>query len=557
MKKISIAFLAACLLLVIAIHAQTIQDGVKDLYAERYKSAKAAFEKLLAANPNNIEATYWLGQTYIRMDDLAGAKKHYEKALLASANAPLVIVGMGQVELLEKKNSEARQRFETAITMSKSKKGDDPVILNAVGHAITSTYNTKDKTGGDINYAVEKLEAAVQRDPKNAEIYLNLGDAYRKAKPGESGGLAYQNYQKAIDANPNFPVPYHRMAHLFNSQRNWDLYEKYLNDAIAKDPRFAPAFYDLYYFKLGKLDFNAAEEYAKKYMVLSESPENDYLRVQTLWAKKDFDGAIAGAKNLIAQVGPTTKARVYKLIADSYLQKKDTAGAKEFVDLYFTKAKPEELSAIDYQMKASAYSIIPGQEDVVYNSYMEGLKVDTLMENKVELLKKGAEFFKNKGQREKEGDLLEALVQLKPKPSINDMFDVGRAYYFGMAYPKSYNSFIRFTEKYPDEVFGWEWKFNNAKIIDSVKQDSIALPDALKLLEFSEKDTAKYKKQYISAASFLALYYANKANDKVKAIEYLKKWQNMDPVNKEAIQKNIDILLKAGIREKSPMSKNT
>jgi tetratricopeptide (TPR) repeat protein len=181
---------------------------------------------------------------------------------------------------------------------------------------------------------------------------------------------------------------------------------------------------------------------------------------------------------------------------------------------------------------------------------MEGLKADTVLENKVELLKKGAEFFKNKGQREKEGDLLEELVKLKPKPTINEMFDVGRAYYFGGAYIKSYNAFTRFAEKYPDEVFGWEWKLNNAKIIDSTKQDSIALPDALKLLSFSEKDTAKYKKQYISAASFLALYYANKANDKIKAIEYLKKWQNMDPANKEAIQKNIDILSKAMIREK-------
>ncbi len=557
MNKISITFLAAGLLLVSAIYAQSIQDGVKDLYAERYKSAKAVFEKMLAANPNNIEASYWLGQTYIRMEDIAGAKKHFEKSLLASANAPLVIVGMGQVELLEKKISEARQRFETAITMAKGKKGDDPVILNAVGYAITSTYNTKDKTGGDMNYAVQKLEAAVQRDPKNAEIYLNLADAYRKSKPGESGGLAYQNYQKAIDANPNFPVPYHRMAQLFNSQRNWELYEKFLNDAVAKDPRFAPAFYDLYYFKLGKLDFNAAEEYAKKYIAASDpDPQNDYLRCQTLWAKKDFDGAITCAKNLVTQVGTNTKARVYKLIADSYLQKKDTAAAKEFVDIYFTKAKPEELTAIDYQMKASAYSVIPGQEDVVYNSYMEGLKVDTVMENKVELLKRGAEFFKNKGQREKEGDLLSALVQLKPKPSINEMFDVGRAYYFGGAYIKSYDAFSKFAEKYPEEVFGWEWKLNNAKIIDSTKQDSIALPAALKLLEFSEKDTAKFKKQYISAASFLALYYANKANDKVKAIEYLKKWQNMDPVNKEAIQKNIDILLKAMIRPNSPNTKN-
>ena len=96
-------------------------------------------------------------------------------------------------------------------------------------------------------------------------------------------------------------------------------------------------------------------------------------------------------------MGANTKARVYKLIADSYLQKKDTAAAKEFVDQYFAKVKPEELTAIDYQMKAAAYSIIPGQEEVVYNAYVEGLKVDTVLENKIDLLEKGAAFFKAKG----------------------------------------------------------------------------------------------------------------------------------------------------------------
>ena len=42
------------------------------------------------------------------------------------------------------------------------------------------------------------------RDPNNAEIFLNLGNAIRKAKPGEGGGEAFQNYQKALEANPNF-----------------------------------------------------------------------------------------------------------------------------------------------------------------------------------------------------------------------------------------------------------------------------------------------------------------------------------------------------------------
>ena len=555
MKKFSIIILMA-VLGIGGVRAQSLQEGINDIYAQRYKSAKGIFEKILASNPNNIDATYWIGQTYIEMDDVAGARAVYDKALLASANAPLVIVGMGQVELLENKISEARQRFEAAITMTRGRKGDDPVILNAVGRAITNTYTDKDKKG-DINYAVQKLEEAAQRDPKNADIFLNLGNAYRKARPGEGGGQAFQAYQRAVEANPNFAIAYYRTAQLFYSQRNWELYEKYLNDAITKDPRFAPAYYDLYYLKLGR-DLNAAEQFAKKYLENTDpDPQNDYLRVQTLWAKKDFDAAIAGAKNIIAQAGAATKAKTYKLIADSYLQKKDTAAGKPYIDDYFAKVKPEDITAKDYELKAMVYSAIPGQEEVVYNSFLDGVKADTVIENKVELLKAGAAYFKGKGQREKEGDLMAMLVSIKPKPSMTEMFDVGRAYYFGGAYEKSYDAWIKFAEKFPDEVYGWEWKLNNSKIIDSTKKDSIAVPDALKLLDFAQQDTAKYKKQFINAASFLAIYYANDAKDKDKAIEYLKKWQEVDEVNRETIQKNIDILSKSGNSTKPPTRAGT
>src|SRR5262249_25230256 len=151
----------------------------------------------------NIDATYWLGQDLIASGDVQSAREVYSKALMASANAPLLIVGMGNVELIENKANEANQRFEAAITMTHSKKGDDPVILNAIGRAITNVYTDKEKKG-NINYAIEKLEAAAQRDPSNAEIFLNLGNAYRKGKPGEGGGKAFENYKKANVANPNF-----------------------------------------------------------------------------------------------------------------------------------------------------------------------------------------------------------------------------------------------------------------------------------------------------------------------------------------------------------------
>lgn len=546
MKKISVGFLVAGLFAVGAIKAQSLQDGVKDLYSERFKSAKATFEKLLSSNPNNIEATYWLGQTLITMGDTDGAKSVYSKALLSSANAPLVIVGMGQVELMENKMSEARQRFEAAITMSRGKKGDDPAILNAVGKAITNSYNVKEKKGGDINYAVEKLELASQRDAKNADILLNLGNAYRKAKPGEAGGPAFQSYMKATQVDPNFAPAYYRMAQLFNSQRNWDLYEKYLNDAITKDPRFAPAYYDLYYHKLLRLDFAGAEQFAKKFIESSDpDPENDYIRVQTLWAKKDFDGAIAGAKNIVAQVGPTVKPRVYKLIADSYLQKKDTAAAKEFVDLYFAKEKTDELTPLDYQMKASAYSVIPGQEAVVLESYKEGIKADTVLENKVDLLKKGAAFFASKKDYVNESQLQQLVLEIKPNLTINDYFAAGLANYRAKDYSKSYDIFKIVAEKYPEQEFGWEWMHNNAILLDTVKKDSIALPAAQHLFDFAQKDTLKYAKQISSSAYFLATYYLE-LGDRDKAIDYLKKmmWASKDPAVQESIQKNIDQLSK-------------
>lgn len=556
MKKISVTLMVAALLFADTVFAQSIPDGVRDLYAQRYKGAKAIFENALASNPNNIEATYWLGQTYIEMDDIAGAKAVYEKALLASANAPLLLVGMGQVELKQNKIGEARQRFEAAITMTRSKKGDDPVILNAIGRAITNSYNTKDKTGGDINYAVEKLEAAALRDPKNAEIFLNLGNAIRKAKPGEGGGPAFQNYQKAVDANPNFPVPYFRMAQLFNTQRNWDLYEKYLNDALAKDPKFAPAYYDLYYYKLSRLDFAAAQDLATKFIANSDpDPQADHFKAQTSWAEKKYDDAINISKAIITRAGAQTKSRTYILIADSYLSKGDTLAARSYIDEFFARAKPDEITPIHYRIKADIYSAVPGQDDLVYSAYMDAVKSDTTVDGKVDLLKQAAALFRKKGLREKEADIMTTLIQTKSKPVINDYFDATRGYYFGLNYNKSLEMATKMKELYPNEIYGYEWTFNNQKVLDSNFTENKLIPAATEYFQFAEKDTAKYKRQYLAAAGFLLGYYANTAKDGVKALEYLDKMLLLDPTNESLLK--IRPQVEKSAKQPAPKSSST
>ena len=572
MKKLSVTFLGAALLMITGIQAQTLAEGINDLYAERNKSAKAVFEKLLAANPNNIEATYWLGQTYIASKDIPGARNVYSKALMSSANAPLLIVGMGQVELNEKKTSEAAQRFEAAITMTRGKKGDDPVILNAIGRAIVNTYTDKEKVG-DINYAVEKLEAAAQKDPANADIFVNLGMAYLKAKPGEGGGRAFENYNKAIAANPNFPVPYYRLAKLFESQRNWELYEKYLNDAISKDPKFAPGYYELSYYNMLRKDQNlvAAKNYAQQFKQNSDpDPQNAYLEASIEWAQgtvdmkkgdkasanTHFNAAISMANDIISKSGNNAKGRVYKLIADAMVQKGDTAAAQSFIDQYIAKADPDEVTAIDKALQASIYSAIPGQEEKVFNFYVEAVKVDTIIDNKVEALRRGAAYFKGKGMREKEGDLLSMIIQIRPKTSLNDMFDATRAYYFGQAYQKSLDMANKMVEKFPAEVYGYEWVVNNYKVLDSSYAQNKLVPSTITLFEFAQKDTAKYRKQYMAAAGTLLNYYANEAKDKDKAIEYLDKMLYVDPAN-ESLQKIKKDLLAPPKQSTNPPKKST
>jgi Tfp pilus assembly protein PilF len=563
MKKFFIAGLSSFLLTIGVINAQ-VSNSINDIYAERFLTAKANLEKAVAANPNDIQASYWLGQAYIGLNDIAGAKAVYDKALASSANAPLLLAGLGEVELRQGKINEARQHFETAITMTGGKKGNDPEILNAVGRAIANTYTDKEKKG-DINFAVAKLTEASNAGTKDnvlkGDIYVNLGNALLDAKPGENGGQAFQNYQKAIEANPNSALPYYKMAMLFKTQKNWELFEKYLNDAIAKDNRFAPAYYELAYFKMGKLDLAAAENYATQFAgAADKDPQNEYLAATMQWAQKNYDKAIQSAKSITDRLGDKTKARVYKLIAYSYRDKKDTAAGKPYIDQYFAKAAPEEIVAQDYGLKADIYSAIPGQEAVVLQSYLDGIKADTSIDNKLDLLKTGAEFFLARKQFDKESQLRQMVLDIKPTPNINDYFTTIYAYYRTRNYPefiKSYNLAKTVSEKWPEQQFGWEWMYNNAILIDTVKKDSIAVPAAVKWLEFAQKDTAKYWRQVSATSYYLALYYQDK--DKAKAIEYLNIMKNAnarDASVQENIQKNIDLLSKpTPTRSQQPATK--
>jgi tetratricopeptide (TPR) repeat protein len=548
MKKTFITFISILVLAVTGLKAQSLQDGIDNLYADRYQLAIDIFDKLLAVNPNNIEAIYWKGQTYFDMDDNQAARSLYEKAIQTYGNAPLLLVGLGHADLLDRKLAQARQKFETALTDSRGKKGNDPVIATAIGRA------NVDAKKGDYKWAEELLAEAADSYRKNppAETLLQLGNAYRKAGEGSGGGKAYETYKKALEIYPNFAVASVRLAKLFESQKNYDLVVQNLNDALKRDPKFTPAYYELFYYYFFTKKYDEAESNLKKY-IDSKLPERDIndesYWAQLCWAKGDYDCAITKDEKVVAELGLKAKPRVFKLLADAYYQKGDYANAKKNIDLYFIREKPDDFISFDYKLKADIMAKSGASDEEVYQNYIKGAELDTVLKSKIDFLKQGVQFFKDLKNREYEARMIQKIIDVKPDPTINDYFDLAIAYYFNKDYFDSRNTALLMIKKYPDEVYGYEWAYNNsiALATDTTKkipQDSIGLPDALNLYQFSSKDTTKFKKQYINAVKYLAAYYINEAKDKEKSLEFFGKWQAADPENAESIQQFIDQIKK-------------
>src|SRR5690606_31386668 len=88
------------------------------------------------------------------------------------------LVAQGKKALQQNKLPEAQQNFDQALKVTKSK---DPSVMVMIGEAYLST-GVK-----ELSYAIKVLEDAVSKDPKNAQAYVLLGDAYLNNKTVDGG----------------------------------------------------------------------------------------------------------------------------------------------------------------------------------------------------------------------------------------------------------------------------------------------------------------------------------------------------------------------------------
>lgn len=527
MRKIKIISLLITLLFTGNIlFAQTVDDGKKFIYYERYNSAKEVLTKLLNANPNNVEAAYWMGQAYLGAEDSISAKALYQKTLVANPNAPLMLVGMGQIALMDAQKDEARNRFETAISLTK---GKDYNIINAIGRAIVDTRL------GDAPYAIEKLKT-IPENKRTAEMWTTLGDAYRKMTDGANAQLSYQS---ALAADPNYARASFMIGRIYQTQgfSQEQYYMRYYNEAISKDSKYAPVLNWLYTYYYDR-DVNKSREYLDKYIAVADADsKNCYYQASILYAGRQYQQAIAKANECITAGGQNAYLKLYGLKAFAYEKLGDSANAKTFFETYFQKQKPENLLSGDYATYGKVLLKFPGNEVTAATYIDKAIALDTLEANKIEFITSVANNYIVAKNYNEAGKWYARLFAVKKNVTKTDMYNAGINYYKAGNYKTSDSVFTLYKQKFPDDMLAYYYGAINKANIDSTSAMGLAIPDYEKIIQLASAstDTVRAKQQLITAYNYMINYYYNVKKDKAKAITYNGKILAIDPTNTQAL----------------------
>lgn len=523
--------------------AQSIEDGRKFMYYERYKSAKEVFQKLLASNPNNDEAAYWLGQCDLASDDrtakdVTDTRAFYQSKLMANPNSPLLMAGIGHTELIEGKGQDARNHFEAAISLSQAK---SIAVLNAVGFA----NGNPEAKSGDPAYAVDKLKLATQIKKFNdPDVMVNLGDAYRRLG---DGGNAQLSYEAALAIRPDYARAKYRLGRLYQSQGvgQEDIYMRYYNEAIALDPKYAPVYNTLfnYYYST---NVSRSAEYLEKWLANSDDdPKACSYRASMKYAQGLFNEAITKADDCIRSEGANPYPNLYGIKALAYDRMNDSVNAKASYEEYFKRQSEDKIGPGDYAKYAMLLLKFPGNEVKAGEMVEKAVRFDSVESNRVSYLKALAQTYEVQKKFKEAGEWYGKLLDIKKNFGKTDLYNSGYSFFKGGDFSSSINVFNRYIEKFPQDVFGYYMVGKASAALDSTGALGLAIPHYQKVVEIGEQETdkEKVKNQLLGAYKYFIEYQYNVQKDQAAALQFVDKALAIDP-NDEQLKSNREFISK-------------
>ena len=541
-----------------SVFAQSLADAKKAIDAEQYVKAKAMLKNLTTTQPTNAEAFFQLGWVYLSQDYIDSAKTVFNKGVAADPKSALNYVGLGVVAHLNKDDAGANASFKQAID-SRKKKDAEPFLYIGKGYLLGAEDGKL--SSQNANLAIDALNKAKLDNEKNAEIFIELGNAYRSQFKSND---AYSNYQTALTLDPKSVTANTAIGVLWRYADSFDSAETAFKTATTLDPNFGPAYREWAETEsreAGNRGKNASEKIAsavahyKTYLTLTDQSNETLLRYADFlvragrWAELREVGAKLTAS-------PNVNARIYRYLGYAALENKDPKAAMENMSKWMARADAKRIIPRDYLYHGRA-QIQAGQDTTkAIETLTKAVELDSTF---ADVYRDIAKVNVDRKRYVPAFDAYSNILRKDKNLTFGDYLSVGRFGYFAFndqvtraktdptvkpdssLLVKADSALSYMQRKMPTPTFYAPlFRARIAELRDADRENKKGLAKSFyeQVVQILEPKTATLAAQektgLIEAYDYLGNIYAYKEKDDVKAAEYFNKAKTLDPADTQA-----------------------
>lgn len=539
-----------------SVFAQSLDDAKKAIDAEQYQKAKSMLKNLTTTQPTKDENFFYLGWVYLQQDYPDSAKAAFNKGIAANPKSAINYAGLGAVAHYTKDAAGATSNFNQAATLAG--KSPEPYVYIAKGYLLDPNPNA--------DAAITVLNKEIAVNAKDPNLFIALGDAYRAQMKSSD---AYKAYSTALDLNPKSPSPKVSTGVLWRFANNWEDSEKEFQGAIAIDPNFGPAYRewaetDIRWAQKDPTKASAkiqeAVDHYKKFLSLTDmSVESQVRYADFLYSAGRFKELQDVANSLTKYPGVNLK--VYRYLGYAAYENGDYTTSTTALSNWFSKADPKRIIPYDYYYQGRNTLKAGKDTAAAIQDLQKAAQLDSTgaLSNVYGDI---AGIYYAQRKYAQAGDAYQQYVTKSNKATLNDYFREGTAYYFAYAYSLPRGNAA--GQAMPDTMLlvkaDTAFSHIQQKLVASNGQPlPVVTLYRARLNDYKEKDRnnivgyakpyyEKYvtelttkgaiadadKKNIAEAYAYLGNYAQYKDKDEAKATEYFTKARENDPTNAQA-----------------------
>jgi tetratricopeptide (TPR) repeat protein len=545
--KVRLLFLAFFASVALAAQAQTAEEGIAHLEAERVSEAQKVLTSLAESNPTP-ENLFALGHFYVRTGQFDKAMAAHEKGAALDPKNPLNQVGVGVVELGKGNTAKAKEIF---AEVEKRTKGRDAQILFRIGQAYTLFDKYKDPAE-----AIRLIDLATKRDRTIADAFIVKGDALLARN---EGGPAVTAYEYALMAKPGYALANNRIGQVYLQGKNYNLALDFYRKAIESSPDFSPAYKDLAELYFFARQYKRAAENFDLYLEKSgnQDPEMVLRAAQFAFTADDFEQSLKLLDSVKGKLNNPITKRMYGW---GYFKTNNMDGAISNLE-EFIKVAPEKIVADDYKYLGNAYNRMASgksYDEKGMQYLMKAADLDTNLAAAAVTYKEiGGLYYKEKEYSRAATSYTKGINLDTVKATPTDFYNLGMSYFQNsntvgtpagadsLAMLQKKNGLLMqadsvfqiITTKIPDWPIAYYWRGSclyNAYDRQENIDKGISAPHYTKFVELSEKDANTPKGMLRIALGYLAFYQQSTVKDLEAAKKYWEKLLVVDPNNQAA-----------------------